>query len=457
MKKNEILELQIEDIGTSGEGIGKADGYTVFVDGALPAERVKVLLMKAKKNYGYGKLLEILDASAYRTVPACPVAARCGGCQLQHMTYEAQLAFKTKKVKDCLERIGKVKDVQVYPALGMEDPFRYRNKAQFPVGEKDGTVQIGFFAKHSHRIVDTEVCLLQHTVNDAIVREVRAFLEEYRIPPYQEQNHTGLIRHILTRVACHTGEVMVCLVINGKKIPHIEKLVERLQKIEGVCSVVLNENREQTNVILGNQTKTIWGKDRITESLHGMQFEISPLSFYQVNAKQMEVLYDCALRMAQLKGNETVLDLYCGIGTISLYFAQKAKHVLGVEIVPQAIADAKENAKKNGVENVRFLVGAAEEVIPNLYRTEGLRADVVVVDPPRKGCDLKLLETIVSIQPQKLVYVSCDPATLARDICYLRSNGFALQQVQPVDMFPMSTHVECVALMTWEMPEHHAL
>ncbi|WP_458407792.1 23S rRNA (uracil(1939)-C(5))-methyltransferase RlmD [Anaerotignum sp.] len=447
VEKNKIYEMNIDALGSNGEGIGRIDGYTVFVEGALPGEKISVLIVKVKKNYGYGKLMKILEVSPERREPMCPVAKQCGGCQLQHLSYEAELAYKTREVKDVMERIGGIKDVEVKPALGMEDPWRYRNKAQLPVGRgKDGCA-IGFYAKRSHRIVDTDKCFLQNECNDEIVGIVREFLNEFNIPLYDEEKHKGLVRHILTRIGRNSGEIMVCIVINGKKLPNSDILVERLKAVEGIVSIVLNVNKEKTNVILGQKIITLWGKDTITDSIDGIEFEISPLSFYQVNPIQTEVLYGKAVELAGLKGDETVLDLYCGIGTISLFFARKAKKVFGVEIVPEAIADAKKNAARNGITNAEFAVGAAEEVIPRLYEEEGITADIVVVDPPRKGCDEKLLETILQISPEKIVYVSCNPATWARDLVVLKEGGYVLKEVQPVDQFSHSVHVEVVSLL----------
>ena len=450
VEKNQTYTMSITDIGTNGEGIGRIDGYTVFVEGALPEEVIKVLIVKTKKHFSYGKLLEILEPSPHRVTPACPVAAKCGGCQLQHLSYEGQLSFKTKKVKDHLERIGGFSGISVGYAKGMEEPWRYRNKAQFPVGGKTGEPEIGFYAKRSHRIIDTPVCMLQNKINDQIVKIIRAFLTEYEIPLYDETIHRGLVRHILTRIGRRTGEIMVCLVVNGRNLPHCDVLVERLHEIEGMTSIVLNVNTAQTNVILGTEVHVLWGKETIRDYIGDVQFEISPLSFYQVNPLQTQVLYQTALDFAELEGNETVLDLYCGIGTISLFFAQKAKHIFGVEIVPEAIADAKRNAALNGMNNADFAVGAAEDVIPRLYEEKGITADVVVVDPPRKGCDSVLLDTIAAISPKKVVYVSCDSATLARDLAYLCPKGYTIEKVQVVDMFPHTVHVETVVLLSRE-------
>ncbi len=448
VEKNKLYEMKIDALGSNGEGIGRIEGYTMFVEGALPEEKVKILAVKVRKNFGYGKLLEILEPSPERREPVCPVAKQCGGCQLQHLSYDGQLAYKTKEVQDDLERIGGIKNIKVKPALGMDDPWRYRNKAQFPVGKGKEGCSIGFYAKRSHRIIDTEKCFLQNECNDEILLIIRNFLNEFQISLYDEETHQGLVRHILTRIGKNSGEIMVCIVINGKKLPHSDILVKRLKNIDGIVSIVLNVNKEKTNVILGSKIISLWGKDTITDSIDGIQFEISPLSFYQVNPIQTEVLYKKALELADLTGEETVLDLYCGIGTISLFFARKAKKVFGVEIVPEAIADARKNAERNNITNVEFRVGAAEEVIPRLYDENGMKADIVVVDPPRKGCDEKLLQTILKMQPKKIVYVSCNPATLARDLKILADGGYAAREVQPVDQFCHSTHVEVVCLLS---------
>ncbi len=449
VEKNEIYEMTIDALGSDGEGIGRIEGFTIFVEGALPEEIIKVLIIKVKKSYGYGKMLEIVSKSPYRVELSCPVAKACGGCQLQHFSYEGQLAYKAKKVRDDLERIGGLKDIGELPIWGMENPWRYRNKAQFPVGsDKDGSAKIGFYAKRSHRIVDTPVCFLQNPVNDEIIAIVREFMDEFKISSYDEEKHKGLVRHILTRVGRNSGEIMVCVVINGKKLPYGEVLVERLRKMNGVVSIVLNINKEQTNVILGEKVITLWGKSTIEDTLGGIIFEISPLSFYQVNPVQTEVLYNKAVEMAGLEGDETVLDLYCGIGTISLFFAKKVNKVFGVEIVAEAIIDARKNAERNEITNVSFEVGAAEEVIPRLFEEQGITADVIVVDPPRKGCDQVLLDTIANMAPEKLLYVSCNPATLARDVAILTEKGFRVKDVQVVDQFPHTVHVETVILMT---------
>ena len=464
-KKNEIVTLEITDIGSGGEGIGRADGFTLFVKGAVVGDLVEAKVLKAKKTYGYAKIEQIIRPSEYRVESVCPVAGRCGGCQLQQMSYPAQLSWKARKVKECLERIGGVSfedgGAQFLPILGMEEPFAYRNKAQFPVGrDKNGKIVTGFYAGHSHALIASESCAIQAPVNEVICKAVCDHMEQYHIAPYEEESHTSLVRHILTRVGAVTGEVLVCLIINGKSLPGAEMLAKRLKAVveefsqnkvklvlKGVC---LNVNREKTNVILGNEIIPVWGDTYITDYIGEVSYRISPLSFYQVNPKQTKVLYGKALEFADLTGNEIVWDLYCGIGTISLFLAAKAKSVYGVEIVPQAIADAKENALRNGITNVEFFVGAAEDVLPAKYRESGgsMRADVIVVDPPRKGCDEALLQTVVSMEPKRVVYVSCDPATLARDVKYLEGNGYKLVKAQPVDMFPMTEHCESVVLLS---------
>ena len=491
-KKNELVTIEITDMGNGGEGIGRADGFTLFVKGAVVGDVIEAKVLKAKKTYGYAKIERILQPSEHRVEPVCPVAGRCGGCQLQAMNYVAQLSWKERKVRECLERIGGVAFAEAsdgtedtagvaadnvcetdkpcfLPILGMEDYFAYRNKAQFPVGkDKNGTVVTGFYAGHSHAIIPSTTCAIQAPVNEVICKIVCEHMEQNNVAPYEEESHTGLVRHILTRVGAATGEVLVCLIINGKSLPKAKILAGRLREVVEAFSEVdaengaqgdkkkltlkgfcLNVNREKTNVILGNEIIPVWGETYITDYIGEVSFRISPLSFYQVNPKQTKVLYEKALEFAGLTGNEIVWDLYCGIGTISLFLAKKAKQVYGVEIVPQAIEDAKQNALRNGITNAEFFVGAAEDVLPTKYKESNgsMRADVIVVDPPRKGCDETLLQTVVNMEPKRVVYVSCDPATLARDVKYLEENGYKLEKAQPVDMFPFTEHVECVTLL----------
>lgn len=448
VEKNQITTITIEDIGNAGEGIGKKDGFTIFVEGALPGDTVEIKILKVKKSFAYGKLLNIIIPSENRVSAPCPYASQCGGCQLQHLSYPAQLQFKTKKVQNNLERIGNIKDAVVLPAIGMDTPYFYRNKAQFPVSSGKNKIEIGFFAPRSHRIINITHCMLQKEVNDQILAVVRNFLTENKISAYDELNHKGLVRHILTRIGFTTGEIMVCLVLNGNSLPHSDKLIERLKQIKGMTSISINFNQEKTNVILGKQIKLLWGKKSITDFIGPIQFEISPLSFFQVNPVQTHLLYEKALSLAQLTGEETVLDLYCGIGTISLFFAQKAKKVLGIEVVPEAIQDAKKNADLNHINHAEFRAGLVEELIPDLYEKEGFYADIVVVDPPRKGCDSVVLKTLLSMAPPKIIYISCDSATFSRDARFLCENGYLLGEVQPVDQFCHTTHIECVVLMS---------
>ena len=447
-KKNDLVTLEITDLGSSGEGIGKVDGYTLFVKDALIGDVIEAKIIKTKKNYGYGRLMTILTPSPARVEARCPQARACGGCQIQPLDYAKQLEYKENKVKELLDRVGKVSDYVMEPIIGMEDPWYYRNKAQFPVGtSKEGEIVTGFYAGRTHSIVPVQECFIQHPLNEQLMAIVRQWMNEFNVTAYDETKQTGLVRHIFTRIGKYTGEVMVCLVINGKKIPKPEVLIERLKAVEGMTSICLNINRENTNVILGKTIKCLWGQDYITDKIGDIAYRISPLSFFQVNPIQTQKLYGTALEYAELTGNETVWDLYCGIGTISLFLGKAAKKVCGVEIVPEAIADAKENAKLNGIENADFFVGKAEDVLPEQYDKYGVYADVIVVDPPRKGCDEKLLQCMVEMAPKRIVYVSCDPATLARDLNFLEANGYKVKKVRCTDMFPHSTHVETVCLL----------
>ena len=447
VEKNRNYIVDITGLTSEGLGVAKIEGFTVFVEGALPKEQSEIRIVKVLKSYAFGKLLKTLKAAACRIEPSCGVVKRCGGCQLQHMSYEAQLRYKTLQVKDALERIGGFKGVSVNDAIGMKDSWRYRNKAQFPVG-MDRDVKIGFYANRSHEIIDTPQCSIQDAVNDNVIQTVREFIKKYDISVYDENTGKGLIRHVVTRKGFRTGEVMACIVINGDTLPCAKALVEMMRaRVDGLKSVVLNINKKKTNVVLGDRNIVIYGEEAIYDYIGEFKFRISPLSFFQVNPVQTEVLYGKALEYADLKGGEVVFDAYCGIGTISLFLSKKAMKVYGVEVVPQAIENAKENARLNGIENVEFITGESETVIPELYR-KGIEADVIVVDPPRKGCDEKLLEVIAEMGPEKVVYVSCNPATLARDLKYLSEWGYRVREVQPVDMFPHTVHVECVVLIT---------
>ncbi len=467
-QKNDIVTLEIIDMGAEGEGIARLEGYTLFVKDALVGDIIKACVMKTKKRFGYARLLEILEPSPYRVEPKCPVAKQCGGCQLQHCSYEKQLLWKQEKVLNCLQRIGGFQDVAMEPILAMDKPFYYRNKAQFPVGvDKDGNLIAGFYASRTHSIIQNTDCVIQHPCNREIVETVLQFMRDYNIPAYNEKDHLGMVRHILTRVGVNTGEVMVCLVINGSFLPEAEELKNRLLscRLTGkngnpeliMKSICININKEKTNVILGQKVKVIYGDGFIKDKIGNIIYQISPLSFYQVNPEQTKKLYDTVLEFADLQGGEVVWDLYCGIGSISLFLAQKAAKVCGVEIVPEAIEDARKNAALNHFSNTEFFVGAAEEVVPEQYgKSEGrLKADVVTLDPPRKGCDEKLLETVVGMEPKRIVYVSCDPATLARDLRYLCDRGYEIQRVRACDMFGMGYHVETVCLLSKLHSDQH--
>lgn len=448
-KKNDIVTVKIEDMGHDGEGIGKAEGYTLFIKDAVIGDTVEAKVMKAKKNYGYARLMQVLEPSPYRVEPKCPCARACGGCQLQFLSYDKQLEFKKNKVQGNLERIGGFQNLAIDKVIGMEKPFRYRNKAQYPVGKnKAGEIITGFYAGRTHSIIPNRDCYLGAEVNQKILNEVLAYMEENHVKPYEEEIGKGLVRHILIRNGFRTGEIMVCLIINGKSIPKADKLVARLRAIEGMTSISLNVNTKRSNVILGEEIQVLWGQAYISDYIGNIKFEISPLSFYQVNPVQTEKLYGTALEYAGLTGKETVWDLYCGIGTISLFLAQKAKQVYGVEIVPPAIDDAKKNARINAIENAEFYVGKAEEVLPEKYEKEGIKADVIVVDPPRKGCEPIVLETMLQMKPERIVYVSCDSATLARDLKVLCREAYQVEKVAVCDMFGNSVHVETVAKLT---------
>ena len=454
MQKNDELILKIEDMGVDGAGIGKVEGMTFFVKDAVIGDVVRAKIIKLKKTYGYARLMELLEASPDRVEPKCPYYRQCGGCQIQALSYEKQLEFKERKVRNNLERIGRFTEIPMEPIVGMEEPFHYRNKAQFPVGtDKDGHIVTGFYAGRTHTIIPNRDCALGLPVNKEILDIVIAFMEKYHISAYDEKAGKGLVRHVLISCGFSSQEKMVCLIINGKSLPHGEKLVEELRKIDGMTSISINCNTERTNVILGRKTIVLWGQEYITDQIGDISYEISPVSFYQVNPVQTEKLYGLALEYADLHGEETVWDLYCGIGTISLFLAQKAKQVYGVEIIPQAIENAKRNAVKNGIENAEFFVGKSEEVLPEFYEKEAAagrkaHADVIVVDPPRKGCDEKLLETIVKMAPDRVVYVSCDSATLARDLKILCEQGYELKRVCAVDQFCHTVHTEAVCLLT---------
>lgn len=475
--KNDIVTVKIEDIGTEGEGIGKLEGFTLFVKDAVMGDVVEARLVKVKKNYAYARLEKVLTSSPLRVKPVCPYHKQCGGCQIQAMSYEAQLQFKENKVKNNLVRIGGFDQIFIESVMesvvGMEQPWHYRNKAQFPVGtDKDGRIITGFYAGRTHSIIANTDCALGVEENEPILQKVLAYMQNEKVSAYDETTGQGLVRHILIRKGFTSGEIMVCLVINGKSLPKEDRLVSTLREIPGMTSIWLNYNTKNTNVIMGTEGRVLWGQNTITDVIHrrsieeinsgkdclrydskenapqGITFAISPLSFYQVNPIQTEKLYSLALEYAGLTGEETVWDLYCGIGTISLFMAQCAKEVHGVEIVPQAIEDARKNAERNHIENATFYVGKAEEVLPRLYEEEHIFADVICVDPPRKGCDEACLNTIIKMAPKRIVYVSCDSATLARDLKYLCENGYEIRKVRAVDQFGQTVHTETVVKLS---------
>ncbi|MFC5651404.1 23S rRNA (uracil(1939)-C(5))-methyltransferase RlmD [Paenibacillus solisilvae] len=475
--KNDEVVVDIVGLTHEGEGVGRADGFTLFIQGALPGERVRAKVLKVKKTYGYAKMLELVVASPDRVDAPCGIFKYCGGCQLQHLSYKGQLEWKRQHVVDNLERIGKLRvagangasgdgesagdgrnegqGIVVHPTIGMDEPWRYRNKASVPIGTAVDAPSVGFpsgkerliggfYAHGSHRIIDMEACLIQHSDNDDIIGMVKSIARELGVSAYNEETGRGLLRHVMVRVGFVTGEAMVVLITNGQKVPQVERWIERIREaFPSVKSIVQNVNTRKTNVIFGDETRVLWGSEVIYDGLDGIRFAISARSFYQVNPVQTVELYRKAVEYAGLTGSETVIDAYCGIGTISLFLARRAGRVYGVEIVPEAIEDAGRNAALNGIDNASFEAGAAEVVIPR-WRKEGIVPDVIVVDPPRKGCDEALLETILAMKPERVVYVSCNPSTLARDLRVLTDGGYRTVEVQPVDMFPHTVHVECV-------------
>ena len=487
LKKNDHFHVKITDMGMNGEGIGKWQDVTFFIKDAVVGDEIEAAVTKMKKHYGYGRVVRIEKPSPFRVEPRCPVAKACGGCQMQAVAYGKQLELKQRRVTENLRRIGgfspELLEWITEPIVGMEEPFRYRNKAQFPVGcDRDGNTVMGFYAARSHRIVPVEDCVVGIEENGEILALIRKYMVQCNVEPYDEETGRGLIRHILIRKGFSSGQIMVCLVVNGTFLPDVDVLCDLLRQVPGMTGISLNVNTRRTNVILGSETKVLWGQARIRDSIRRVRevcgeadgavsgapaetrfvpvgqevtFEISPRSFYQVNPRQTEKLYSIALDYAGLDGGEVVWDLYCGIGTISLFLAQKAKQVYGVEIVPPAIEDAKRNAKLNGITNAEFFVGKAEEVLPEKYEQEGIQADVIVVDPPRKGCDEAVLQTMLKMQPEKIVYVSCDSATLARDLKILCEKEYRLEKVAVCDMFPQGVHVESIVLLSKLKSDKH--
>ena len=476
-EKNDMVTVTIEDVGMEGEGIGKIDGFPLFIKDAVVGDTVEAKIIKSKKNYAYARVEKVVTPSPFRVEPPCKSHRQCGGCQIQALSYDRQLAFKQDKVRNNLLRIGGFFEAEVdrvmEPVVGMENPLRYRNKAQYPFGtDKQGNPITGFYAGRTHSIISNTECYLGREENREILQTILDYMKEYHVNAYDEETGKGLIRHALIRTGFYTGEIMVCLVINykGKQesyLPRQDKLLEKLALIKGMTSVSVSINTERTNVIMGKEIHTIWGSDTITDKIRvrdtgkedmpytgeELTFSISPLSFYQVNPMQTEKLYSLALEYAGLTGKESVWDLYCGIGTISLFMALRAKEVYGVEIIPQAIDDARQNAVRNHIANAEFFVGKAEEVLPAVYEKEESHPDVIVVDPPRKGCDEKCLDTMLKMAPSRIVYVSCDSATLARDLKLLCTGGYRLERVRPVDQFAHTAHVETVVLLSQRKPD----
>lgn len=499
-EKNDMVTVTIEDVGMEGEGIGKIDGFPLFIKDAVVGDTVEAKIIKSKKNYAYARVEKVVTPSPFRVEPPCKCHRQCGGCQIQALSYDRQLTFKQDKVRNNLLRIGGFSEAEVdrvmEPVVGMENPLRYRNKAQYPFGtDKQGNPITGFYAGRTHSIIPNTECYLGREENREILQVILDYMKEYHVNAYDEETGKGLIRHALIRTGFYTGEIMVCLVINYKEekeaarsasegkntktgrgklatgeahyLPEQDKLLEKLALINGMTSVSVSINTERTNVIMGKEIHTIWGSDTIRDKIRvrdtgkedmpytgeELTFSISPLSFYQVNPMQTEKLYSLALEYAGLTGRESVWDLYCGIGTISLFMALRAKEVYGVEIIPQAIDDARQNAVRNHIANAEFFVGKAEEVLPAVYEKEESHPDVIVVDPPRKGCDEKCLDTMLKMAPSRIVYVSCDSATLARDLKLLCAGGYRLERVRPVDQFAHTVHVETVVLLSQRKPD----
>ena len=455
LKKNDDIKLSVTALTSMGSGIGRFENMAVFVDGTAPGDEITAHIIKVKKNYAVGKLLKLHKKSKMRTESDCPVDARCGGCAYRHIKYENELEIKKQTVTDAMQRIGGI-DLECEEILSIKEPQFYRNKAQIPVGlDPEGKIITGFYSKKSHRIIDCDECRLQHRDFPKLIEAVRKYVYENPVSIYNEETGEGLLRHIYLRKGVKTGQTMVCLVINGDTIPRKDKLIDKLLETDvSITSVVLNKNSKDTNVVLGDVCETVYGSDFIEDELCGLRFRISPLSFYQVNPEGTELLYKRARDYAGLTGGEVLLDLYCGAGTIGMTMAEKAKQVIGVEIIPQAIENAKENAKLNGIENVRFICDDAKGAAKTLY-DEGIRPDVVVVDPPRKGCSPEVLETIAKMSPDRVVYVSCDPATLARDCAAMKELGYEVGRLSAVDMFPRTTHVESVVLLSQRRPDTH--
>ena len=446
VRKGQTYELHIDRLGTSGEGVGRHENFTIFVPHALPGETISAVIEDVKSSYARGRIKQILHESVDRAAPLCALYEECGGCQLQHLSYEAQLRAKRAQVVDALTHIGKLPQIPVMETLRAEEPWNYRNKMQFPIGRNSGQIVIGCFAQGSHTIINTENCHIQRAENNDLANAAREIAEQLHIPVYNEDTHKGVLRHIVGRVG-RSNDLMAIIVTATKQLPRAKDFVRMMrERLQNLVSVHQNIQTYRNNVIMGRDTQLLWGRPTIIDSLGRLNFHISPRSFFQVNTRQAERLYEQALAYADLHGTETVIDAYCGTGTITLFLAQKARKVYGIEIVQPAILDARKNARDNHAKNVEFIVGDATAVMPALYK-QGIRPDVVVVDPPRAGCTETVLRTFANMKPQRIVYVSCNPATLARDLAILKELGYLAQEVQPVDLFPQTSHVECVCLL----------
>ncbi|MEJ7148983.1 23S rRNA (uracil(1939)-C(5))-methyltransferase RlmD [Staphylococcus warneri] len=446
LKKNDVLTGQVVDLTHEGHGVVKIDRYPIFIPNTLIDEKIEYKVIKVKKNFAIGKLIKVITESDARVEPPCIYYYKCGGCQLQHMSYQAQLNMKKEQVVNLFHRKAKFTNTVIKDTVGMEDPWRYRNKSQIPVGlSKDQQPIMGFYRQRSHDIIDMESCLIQDQQHQQVMNDLKQLISELNISVYNEKTKKGLLRHLVVRTGHYTNQLMIILVTNGKAFKQAESLVDALvRKYPNVTSIKQNINDAHSNVIMGPQSITLYGEEEIEDQLSEVTFNISDQSFYQINSHQTEKLYQQALDYAQLTGDEIVLDTYCGIGTIAIYMAENARHVYGVEVVPSAINDANQNATKNQLENTTFVCGKAEEVILK-WKAEGIRPDVVMIDPPRKGCDETFLETILELNPKRIVYISCNPSTQQRD-AHILNHQYDLKEITPVDMFPQTTHIETVAL-----------
>ena len=446
LEKNKQYEAVVTDYTAEGQGVAHVEGCAVFLPNAIAGERYMIRIEKAAKTWAAGKIVEILEKSPHRVNRECPVAKLCGGCDFWHMDYDEETRLKADRVKTALNRIGG-ESLQDIPILSAPTCYGYRNKAQYPVSSKKGRVFAGFFKAGTHQVVENDRCLILPEESDRVRKLVIDYVNHYRLSAYNEQTHKGLLRHIYVRRGAVSGQVLVCLVVNGRKLPHTEDLVERLKAVPGFATLVLNVNTKQGNTILGAENLILYGKGYIEDTLCGLAFRLSPHSFYQVNHHQAQRLYEAAIAQAEITKDDTVLDLYCGVGTITLCMAKAAGRVIGVEVVEQAVLDARENAKRNGIENAEFFCGDAGKAALELER-QGIRPDVAVVDPPRKGLNADTIEALSRMSPRRIVYVSCDPATLARDVALLKERGYVLKNAQAADLFPRCAHIESIACLT---------